>query len=57
MSTSHPGAFRNGSFTNFVSPIFTLTDARALACDPALLPIASDWCKVYHPRTTLARAS
>jgi hypothetical protein len=43
---------------NHDAPIYALDDIRALAtADPALLPAASDWAKIWHPRTTLARAA
>ena len=48
---------RNDNLTKPVHQTFTLADVRVLATgDPKLLPAASAWAKVYHPRTTLARA-
>lgn len=37
-------------------PTIALSDVRLLASEPHVLPAASDYAKVFFPRTTLARA-
>jgi len=48
---------RDHPLNNLVKVTFELTDLRILATDPALLHVASDYAKRWHPATSLARAA
>lgn len=48
---------RSGALTTMRNPAFTLAALRELSRDSAMMPVCSDYAKVYYPRTALARAA